>query len=50
MMVESQPSKIPVINQLTFLGQAFSRFVDLSLGYLVQVQVFLNHAIKKIGI
>lgn len=33
----SHPSKIPVINQLTFLGQAFSRFVDLSLGYLVQV-------------
>uniref|UniRef100_K1PX53 Inscuteable-like protein n=1 Tax=Magallana gigas TaxID=29159 RepID=K1PX53_MAGGI len=32
----SHPSKIPVINQLTFLGQAFSRFVDLSLGYLVQ--------------
>ncbi|XP_061185599.1 protein inscuteable homolog [Saccostrea echinata] len=30
------PSKIPVINQLTFLGQSFSRLVDLCLGYLVQ--------------
>jgi hypothetical protein len=34
---EEGPSKIPVVNQLTFLGQAFSRMVDLSLGHLTQV-------------
>ncbi|WAR07922.1 INSC-like protein [Mya arenaria] len=28
--------KIPLVNQLTFLGQSFSRFVDMALGYLVQ--------------
>ncbi|KAL3881407.1 hypothetical protein ACJMK2_027852 [Sinanodonta woodiana] len=32
----SIPQKIPLINQLTFLGQSFSKMVDLSLGYLVQ--------------
>ncbi|XP_033739941.1 protein inscuteable homolog [Pecten maximus] len=30
------PPKIPVTNQLTFLGQAFSRLVDLALGHLLQ--------------
>ena len=29
--------KIPLVNQLTFLGQSFSRLVDMALGYLVQV-------------
>lgn len=28
--------KIPLINQLTFLGQTFSRLVDGTLGFLVQ--------------
>ncbi|XP_045197348.1 protein inscuteable homolog [Mercenaria mercenaria] len=28
--------KIPLVNQLTFLGQSFSRLVDMALGYLVQ--------------
>lgn len=28
--------KIPLVNQLTFLGQSFSRLVDIALGYLVQ--------------
>ncbi|KAK3595203.1 hypothetical protein CHS0354_021518 [Potamilus streckersoni] len=30
------PQKVPLVNQLTFLGQSFSKMVDLSLGYLVQ--------------
>lgn len=33
---ERTPAKIPVTNQLTFLGQAFSRLVDLALGHLLQ--------------
>ncbi|XP_071136156.1 protein inscuteable homolog isoform X1 [Mytilus edulis] len=33
---DENPSRIPVVNQLTFLGQAFSRMVDLSLGHLTQ--------------
>ncbi|KAK3097404.1 hypothetical protein FSP39_009333 [Pinctada imbricata] len=36
MQKKNPPSKIPIVNQLTFLGQAFSRLVDLALGYLVQ--------------
>ncbi|KAL4233063.1 hypothetical protein ACF0H5_007749 [Mactra antiquata] len=28
--------KVPMVNQLTFLGQSFSRLVDMALGYLVQ--------------
>ncbi|KAK7108071.1 protein inscuteable homolog [Littorina saxatilis] len=29
-------NKIPLVNQLTFLGQSFSRLVDATLGHLVQ--------------
>ncbi|XP_076445834.1 protein inscuteable homolog [Babylonia areolata] len=29
-------NRIPLINQLTFLGQSFSRLVDVTLGHLVQ--------------
>ncbi|PVD28750.1 hypothetical protein C0Q70_11345 [Pomacea canaliculata] len=32
----SQKNKVPLVNQLTFLGQTFSRLVDLTLGLLVQ--------------
>ncbi|CAL1545823.1 unnamed protein product, partial [Lymnaea stagnalis] len=28
--------RVPLVNQLTFLGQSFSRLVDCTLGYLVQ--------------
>ncbi|XP_046378555.2 protein inscuteable homolog [Haliotis rufescens] len=30
------PAKVPLTNQLTFLGQTFSRLVDSIIGYLVQ--------------
>lgn len=32
----TQKNKVPLVNQLTFLGQTFSRLVDLTLGLLVQ--------------
>ncbi|KAK7497200.1 hypothetical protein BaRGS_00011494 [Batillaria attramentaria] len=36
---ENSASKIPLVNQLTFLGQSFSRLVDSTLGLLVQRMV-----------
>ncbi|XP_041352580.1 protein inscuteable homolog [Gigantopelta aegis] len=35
------PAKVPLTNQLTYLGQSFSRLVDHVLGYLVQKLVDL---------
>ena len=32
----SNNNKIPLVNQLTFLGQSFSRLVDVMLGHLIQ--------------
>ncbi|CAI9740269.1 Protein inscuteable homolog [Octopus vulgaris] len=40
MSTRGKTARVPLINQLVYLGESFSRFVDLALGLLVQTIVF----------
>ncbi|XP_005104596.1 protein inscuteable homolog isoform X1 [Aplysia californica] len=41
--------KVPLVNQLTFLGQSFSRLVDSTLGYLVKQIVSMMEACTSVS-